>query len=278
MGARYSASGIEATPAITLTAVVIAALCGAPAPAGGQPVPLEIKAPLGSPAVAPEDPGGFGRFVWGSSAAAAREVEPTLTPYAGAEAVTTEAEALARIHDDAKRRAKAGGRQAWKAFRQRPVPRTRLTAHRFWLDLGGLPGRVELRFVDDRLYAGVIRVLYGAKQKPAAARILDGLVAKYGPPLDPPRGMAPPAERPRLDFAIPGGRLQVLRRRITPGDRRGMLRLHYRHPALSEGVERYLQGLRGRLATLSAPPADAAPDPKADPEDTPRSDPLLQHL
>lgn len=272
MGARYSALRVEATPAITLAGLLAACLCAAPA--RGQPVPLEIKPPLGSPTVAADDPGGFGRFVWGMSVAAAREIEPALAPYAGAEGLTTEAEALERIHDHEARVARAGGRQAWKAFRQRPVARPRLSAWRFWLDLDGLPGRVELRFVDDRLYAGVIRVLYGEKQKPAAARILDGLVAKYGPPLDPPEGMAPVAERPRLDFAIPGGRLQVLRRRITPGDRRGMLRLHYTHSNLAEGVERYLQGLRGRLSTLSGP---GETPPKAV-EDAPRPDPLLQHL
>lgn len=256
-------------------AASLALALGAASKARAQGQPLPIEAPAGMPE--PVDPGGFGRFTWGSSIAAVREIEPTLAEYAGAEAVTTEAEALERIQADATRKARAAGRQAWKAFRSRPLPQPRLAAWRFWLDLGGLPGRVELRFVDDRLYSAVVRVLYRTKDKPKAARILDGLMTKYGQPLDPPEGMAPVAERPRLDFAIPGGRLQVLRRRVTLGDARGMLRLHYRHVELSEGVERYLQGLRGRLATLStaADPEGAA---AKDPEDAPKPDPLLQHL
>lgn len=242
-----------------------------------QGLPMPIEGPDGAPPAAPVDPGGFGRFTWGSSVEAVREIEPGITAYAGAEAVTVEAEALERIHADDKRKAKAAGRKAWKAFRSQPVPKPRLAAYRFWLDLGGLPGRVELRFVDDRLYGAVVRVLYRAKDKPKAARILDGLVSKYGQPLDPPAGMAPVAERPRLDFEIPGGRLQVLRRRVKPGDARGMLRLHYRETALSEGVERYLQGLRGRLASLSVAP-DPDPEDRPDAEDAPKADPLLQHL
>lgn len=246
-------------------------------PAVGQGLPLPIAPPAGDATVAaPEPRGGFGRFVWGSPVEAVREIEPELLVYAGAEPVTTEAEALERIRADARRTAKAAGRKAWKAFRSRPVPEARLAAYRFWLDLGGLPGRVELRFVDDRLYEGIVRVLYTAEDKPSAARILDGLVAKYGAPLDPPEGMAPVAERPRLDFAIPGGRLQVLRRRVTPKGR-GMLRLHYRHGALSQDVDRYLQELRGRLATLSTA-AERPPSVEDDPEDAPKPDPLLEHL
>ena len=256
----------------SLAALLLAAI-GTPHDASAQALPMPIEAAGERPA--PKHPGGFGRFVWGSPVEAVREIEPDISPYAGAEAVTTEAEALERIHAEAKRSAKAAGRQAWKAFRSRPVAQPRLAAYRFWLNLAGLRGRVELRFVDDRLYAGVVRVLYGVKDKPKAARILDGLTAKYGRPLDPPVGMAPVAERPRLDFAIPGGRLQVLRRRVRPGDARGMLRMHYRHSELSEGVERYLQGLRGRLASLSAQPAPAAEDA---PEEAPKTDPLMQHL
>ncbi len=272
MGARYSA-----TPIVATLATLCALLVGGAGAALAQGLPLPIEGPDGAPPAAPVDPGGFGRFTWGSSVEAVREIEPDIAAHAGAEAVTVEAEALGRIHADEKRKAKATGRQAWKAFRSRPVPQPRLAAYRFWLDLGGLPGRVELRFVDDRLYAAVVRVLYRAKDKPKAARILDGLMSKYGQPLDPPTGMAPVAERPRLDFEIPGGRLQVLRRRVEPGDARGMLRLHYREAALSEGVERYLQGLRGRLASLSVAP-DPAPTDRPDAEDTPRADPLLQHL
>lgn len=235
-------------------------------------VPLPIRSP-GAVDAEPADPGGYGRFRWGDGVEAVRAIEPKLAAFAAAEPVAFEAEALARIHDAARDAAKAEGRAAYKAFRAREAPRPRLSAHRYWISLAGLPGRVELRFVDDRLYEVIVRVLYREKQKPAAARILDGLVEKYGAPLDPESGHAPPEARPRLDFAIPGGRLRVLRRRVAPDEPRGMLRLHYAHTGLAEGVERYLQGLRGRLSTLETAEAPAAPPPKPA-----APDPLLQHL
>lgn len=229
-------------------------------------------------AAAPGGAGGYGRFAWGSTIEDVEAIEESARDHPQAEAVAREAAALGRLEAASKATAEAAGREAVKAWRAAERPAPRLAARRYWVSLAGLSGRVELRFVDGKLYAAVVRVLYRARDKPAAGRILDALVAKYGEPLDPPVGQAPPAERPRLDWALPGGgALRVMRRRVEGPRGRGMLRLHYRGPG-SEAVEQYLEGLAARVAALDAAEAAEADAkrPKAKPK--PAGEGWREHL
>lgn len=234
---------------------------------------------VGWAAAAPGEAGGYGRFSWGSTIEEVIAIEKGARDHPEAEPVAHEAAALGRLEAASKAKAEAAGREAMKAWKAATRPTPRLAARRYWVDLAGLPGRVELRFVDGALYAAVVRVLYRAKDKPAAGAILDALVAKYGAPLDPPVGQAPVAERPRLDWALPGGgALRVLRQRVDGPRGRGMLRLHYRGPGAA-AVEQYLEGLAARVAALDA--GEAAKGEGTRPaEATPKSADaaLMEHL
>lgn len=233
----------------------------------------------GGAAAAPGEAGGYGRFSWGSTIEEVTTIEKGARDHPEAEPVARESAALERLEAASKAKAEAAGREAMKAWKAAARPTPRLAARRYWVDLAGLPGRVELRFVDGALYAAVVRVLYRAKDKPAAGEILDALVAKYGAPLDPPVGQAPPAERPRLDWALPGGgALRVMRRRVEGPRGRGMLRLHYRGPG-SAAVEEHLDALAARVAALDA--VDTAKDGEKRPTRTPKprtGAALMDHL
>lgn len=266
--------------AATLAGTLLTAVIADPAPATARPAaaPTAGAGPT-APTTRPGAPiAGYGRFPWGTDRAAVEAVEPGLTAWPGAEPVAFEAEAIARIIEDERRRAQAAGKDAFAAWKARPEPQPRLWAGRYWVTLEGLPGRVELRFVDDQLYAATVRLLYRAGQKPQAARVLDSVLLKYGAPLEPEAGRGPIGARPRLAFALPVGRLEVLRHRPRDPRDRGMVRLHYRGGARAEAVDRYLEGLRGRLRVIERaaapppPPAEATAPPQGEP------DPLMQHL
>lgn len=262
---------------------LVAAVCLSAGLSGGVPSAAAQTKPQANGAAAPplaidtrKPIAGYGRFPWGTPRASVSAVEAGLTAWAGAEPVAFEAEAIARIIEDERSRAQAAGKEAFAAWKARPVPQPRLWAGRYWVTLEGLPGRVELRFIDDQLYAATVRLLYRPKQKPQAARILDSLLQKYGPPLDPANGVAPVGSRPRLTFALPVGRLQVLRHRARGPRDRGMVRLHYRGGSRAEAVDRYLEGLRGRLRVIEQAAAPPPPSPK--PVEADAADPLMQHL
>ncbi|MCA9541277.1 MAG: hypothetical protein KC620_20390 [Myxococcales bacterium] len=208
-------------------------------------------------------PGGYGRFAWGASVAAVQKIEPKLQAFPQAEPVAFEAQALDRIFAAEREAVRKSNRKARRAFQRPKRAPSRLAAFCYWVTIEGLSGRVELRFADDQLYEVILRVLYRDNEKPAAGKLLDLLIEKYGAPLEPPEGPSPVGERPRLDFALADGTLQVLRRRADP-KRRGLLRLHYRSAALADPVERYLDGLRGRLSSIEQaahPPKPPPPDP-----------------
>ncbi len=190
--------------------------------------------------------GGYGQFGWGTPE---KEVRKKLKKHRlrasdSARHVEFEREAIREVLEFEKREAKRAGRKAWRAWRKRKHPKPRLSATRHWVKLFGLPARVELRFVEGRLYGAVVRVLYSEAQKGAAAQMLDLLAEKYGEPTD--EAAAPDGSSSRLEFDAGDGTVKVYTKAASPKDR-GILRIAYDSGNMGSAVDRYLEGVRGRL-------------------------------
>ncbi len=165
---------------------------------------------------------------------AAREAEP----------VAFERESIAQVLAFDRKQARRGGKRAWRTFKRRKKPKPRLSAYRYWVRINGLATRVELRFVDLRLYGAVVRILYAEAQRSAISRVLDLVAEKYGAPTD--QAVEPDGSRTRLDFDAGDGRLTVFTETASK-KRRGIVRMAYLANNVGSSVERYLEGIRGRL-------------------------------
>jgi hypothetical protein len=197
---------------------------------------------LAPPALA----GGYGQFSWGTSIKKVKKKlrKARLREAPDAEHVAFERQALAEVLAFERREAKRKGRKAWRAYRRSKKPKARLRAMRHWVKLYGLHARVELRFVDKKLYGAVVRVLYSDDQKTTAGRLLDLLAEKYGDPTS--TATDPDGKRTRMSFDAGDGRLTVFTETATK-KKRGILRLGYLATNIGSSVERYLEGIRGRL-------------------------------
>ncbi len=200
---------------------------------------------------------GFGQLPWGTKLAVAKKKIGGLRPTDDADTVRFEREALETIIDEERALARKAGRKAYRAWTKRKRPRPRLSAWRYWVKLAGLPARVELHFADGGLYGATVGVLYRPDQKPQAAELLDLLVAKYGAPEPPAVGDAPMGERATLEWGTGDGTL-VLRKRVATAKERGLLHLTYRSQLLGPGVDRYLEGVKGRLIQVERARAERA--------------------
>ena len=206
-------------------------------------LPILLAALLAAP---PALAGGYGQFGWGATVSKVKTAlkKTRLREAPDAEHVSFEREALATIGAFERAEAKRKGRKAWRRWRRRKKPKARLRAQRHWVRLFGLHARVELRFVDQRLYGAVVRVLYSEEQKGRAGEILDLLVSKYGEPTD--TAADGDGQRSRLSFDAGDGQLTVFTE-TAEKKKRGILRLGYQARVIGGAVDRYLEGIRGRL-------------------------------
>lgn len=211
--------------------------------AGGMRLPLVLTVVLLAP---PALAGGYGQFAWGTPVKTVKKKlrKIRLRDAADAEHVAFERQALSEILAFERAEAKRKGRKAWRTFRRSKKPKPRLTALRHWVRLYGLHARVELRFVDRKLYGAVVRVLYADQEKGAAGRLLDLVAEKYGDPTS--TAADSDGRRTRMSFDAGDGRLTVFTETATK-KKRGILRLGYLATNIGSAVERYLEGIRGRL-------------------------------
>lgn len=189
---------------------------------------------------------GYGRFRWGESVEACRKKEPRLRPRPDAEPVAQEREVLALERREQASRARARGPDAYARWKELKQPEPRLDAHGYWLELAGLPARVTLLFIDDKLFGADVGILFAADRRDRASRVLDLLVEKYGPPTA-ARGGDPPDQTSVREHDTGDGTLTVF---VQPpaDDAPGLLRLRYRSIAHGRVAERYVEDLRGRRA------------------------------
>ncbi len=203
-------------------------------------LPLALAAFLLAP---PALAGGYGQFEWGSTVKQVKK-KVRVREATDGEHVAFERQALAEILAFERKEAKRNGRKAWRTFRRSKKPKPRLRAVRHWVKLYGLHARVELRFADKKLYGAVVRVLYAAEQKVTAGRLLDLLAEKYGDPTS--TAVDPDGKRTRMSFDAGDGHLTVFTETATK-KKRGILRFGYLATNIGSTVERYLEGIRGRL-------------------------------
>ncbi len=239
-------------------------------------MPTVLALALTAPTLAAPKVEGFGELRWGAALKEARKRLVGLRPVDDADAVRFERDALDAARDEDAFMARAAGPKAVRAFRKAKRPKPRLSAFGYWVKLDALPAHIELHFADRQLYGATVSILYRADQKPAAGVLLDLLVEKYGEPTPPAEGSAPPGERAVVRWEGAVGSV-VLHKRVAEKGARGLLHLTYRSATLSEGVDRYLEGLRGRLVQVEKVRADRAAREAQDKRDARKAN-LLRHL
>lgn len=206
---------------------------------------------LPAPAIA----GGYGRYRWGEQLSAVKQKQKKLRTRKDVEPVALERRVFAAVMKASEAAARAEGRAALRAFRKRPKPKTRLSAYSYWVRLAELPSQVVLQFADERLYAAEVGILYKADQVPAVEEVMGHVRDKYGAPVEERRAANGPERA--WTFELEAGTLDILDR-PPQGKERGMVTLTYRAQNLAEGVDRYVEGLRGRMRQFEQEAAEAA--------------------
>jgi hypothetical protein len=220
--------------------------------------------------------GGYGQFEWETPLKTVKQrlKQRRVRAAPDAEPVAFEKDALAEIQAFDKKQARRKGRKAWRAWRRSKKARRRLSALRYWLRIYGLHARVELRFMDRKLYGAVVRVLYDEARKTNAGQVLDLLAEKYGEPTS--RAAGPEGVRTRMTFDGADGVLTVFTE--TAGKkRRGLLRMAYHANRSGALADRYIDAVRARLVQVMVA-NDKQREAKEEAELQKAKDRLLRHL
>lgn len=233
---------------------------------------------LGLLLTAPALAAGYGQFAWGTSLKkvnrALEKQRVKARPAPDAEPVAFERQALTEIRAFDKKAARAAGRKAWRTWRRSKKPKRRMAAVRHWLRIYGLHARIELRFIDRKLYGAVVRVLYDDSQKAQAGQILDLLVEKYGEPTS--RAADPDGVRSRLSFNAGDGELTVFTEAAAK-KKRGLLRMAWHANNLGAAADRYTEAVRARLVQVMVA-KDKAREAMEEAKRQRLKDTLLRHL
>ncbi len=223
----------------------------------------------------PVSAAGYGQFEWDTplKTVKRRLKKQRVRVAQDAEPVAFERDALAETRAFDKKEARRKGRKAWRAWRRSKKSKRRLTALRYWVRIYGLPARVELRFMDRKLYGAVVRVLYDEARKANAGQVLDLLVEKYGEPTNRAAG---PGIRTRMTFDAVDGVLTVLTE-TSAKKRRGLLRMAYQATRAGAVADRYIDNVRTRLVQVMVA-KDKRREAKQEAELRKAKDRLLRHL
>ncbi len=246
------------------------------------PRPIAVALLLAATILAPDAARavGYGRFRWGETSAECLKKEAKLRPRLDVEAVALERRTLKAARDEDEARARAAGPKAlarWResmrgADKKKPP---RLSAREYWVEVGGLPARVTLLFLDDKLYGAEVGVLErrGARERGEQLEAL--LREKYGPPTR-ARGAETPAAARAGEFDTGDGTLQFFRQ-PAGNDEGGILQLTYRSAAFGPIADGYVEALQGQLMRIEGAREEAR-RAKAAAKDGEREAAILQHL
>jgi hypothetical protein len=221
---------------------------------------------------------GYGPFEWGESLKSVGKKlgKVRLAPRTDVEVVLFEDKVLRAERDEKVRLARLKKKPAADIRRlSRAKPsKARLSAHFYWVELGPLDAKVVLQFLDERLTAAEVAVLFAANERAAAGEILDLLTEKYGPARSRRGADAPGA--PVVDvFEAAGTDIEAYQQPAV-GGQSGFLRLLYRGREQKDRVETYLKSLAERAAALEEARRPKGPTPEE--LEAARRAALLQHL
>jgi hypothetical protein len=217
---------------------------------------------------------GYGRFQWGESTQSCRKKEPRLRPRADVEVVELERTTLKLIRAEDEARARAAGKEALARWKKSEQPKPRLAALETWIDVGGLPARATLLFIDDKLFGADVGVLEERGQRSRGDEVEALLRKKYGDPAK-ARGAETPEAPRAAELDAGDGTLQTFRQPAT--DREGgIIHLSYRSANYGPLAESYVESLQGRRLRIESAREEARQG--GDARDEKREAAILDHL